>query len=318
MKKVLLGLVLVFPLWVNAAEQTKAEQEVDLDRVAAIVNDEVITESTLDKFMEQTYAQMMRMHSKLPSETAFRKNVLNQLINKTLQLQITKRSHINVTDQEVDSAIEHVMAQNHMSEKEFQEEIDHQGLSKDQFKAQIRESLVIQKLQESAVRNKVTITEKEIDDYLKSQEKENATRQEYHLSRILIPLPEEPTTQQLQATKVRAEGIYRQLKNGADFTKTATENSSSDSLEGGGLGWKKFAELPSIFTESVKQMKVNDIVGPIQAPNGFHIIKLVETRSGDNQLSRDKVRNMMYQRKMAEKVQEWLNQIRSTSYIKII
>jgi len=324
MKKMLISFCLLLPLVTIAADKpvktakvVAPQAEEELDRVVAIVNEEIITETMLNNHMDEVYGQLMRTHRKLPAEDVLRKSVLDQLINKTLQLQIAKNNNITVEDEEVDAGIQRLLKQNHMELPQLKASLKHEGLTIPKFRVQIRESLLIHKIQDTAVRNKILITDAEVDDMMKKQSSQLAGQQVYHLSHILIPLPEEPTSKQLQQAKMHAQQLYRKILNGADFSKIASENSSTDTLEGGDLGWRKFAELPSIFTDQLKHMKTNDVAGPIQAPNGYHIIKLLGMKTTGKQITRQDIKNLLYQRKMMDKVQEWMTKIRGTSYIKI-
>ncbi|BCA93990.1 chaperone SurA [Legionella antarctica] len=260
-----------------------AEGKQLLDKVVAIVNDGVITSSELDKQVELSKKQIQAQKMEIPQETVLRKQVLQHLIDVDLQLQMAKQNGITVDSSELNSAIERVATMNNITVTQLREEITKQGISWKEYRNNIRKEMLISRLQQKAVGKDISVTNEQVDQYLKSASKVDNTQLTYHLQNIVIPLNEEPTTEQLKKAKTNAENLLAKINKGEDFSRLAIEESSGEvALEGGDLGERHLAELPELFAKEVIKMKVGQVVGPIRTGNGFQLIKLIAI-GGENQ-----------------------------------
>ncbi|MBU0455366.1 MAG: peptidylprolyl isomerase [Pseudomonadota bacterium] len=272
-KKICLSMLLVTVAFFSTAALATTNDQA-LDRIAAVVNDDVITETQLDNQVRLAQAQLKRQNIQMPNTAELRKNILQHMIDLKLQLQLAKRSNIEISNTELNQAIRRLSAQNHLTQAQMYASVQQEGLSIQTFRDQLKKELTVQKLQGQMIASRIQITPQEVNDYLQANPAQ--TSPQYHLANILIALPDEPTPAQLKTVRDKAEAIVKKLRSGTDFKQlAATESRGSQALQGGDLGWRKAAELPEVFASHVKHMKQGEVAGPIQTPNGFHIIKLL-------------------------------------------
>ncbi|RMD70604.1 MAG: peptidylprolyl isomerase [Gammaproteobacteria bacterium] len=307
-------LILFFGLYaVQAAEL--------LDRIVAVVNDDVITLTELqeeERFIQQRLAQQ---HIPAPPEDVLRRQVLEQLILKRLQLQLAKERGIEMDDRTLNQAIQRIAEQNGLTLEGFRQTLEREGYDFNRFRERLREEMILRKLRQKAVESHIQLDEKEVEAFLAKRMPQNEM---YHLAHILIALPEGATPEQIQKAKEKAREVMEALKKGQDFRQVALAFSQGQqALQGGDLGWRKADELPTLFADIVPQMKVGEVRGPIRSPSGFHIIKLLEKRSetpgtaeADTSL-RQKAARLLFQRKVEQATEAWLRKLRDQAYVEI-
>lgn len=260
-----------------------AEGKQLLDKVVAIVNNGVITSSELNKQVELSRKQIIAQKMEVPKEPVLRKQVLQHLIDVDLQLQLAKQNGVKIDSTELNSAIERVATVNHITLSQLREEITKQGISWKEYRNNIRKEMLISRVQQKAIGTDISISNEQVEQYLKTASRTDNAALTYHLQNIVIPLPEEPTPEQLKKAKSNAERLLNKIKKGEDFSRLAIEESSGElALEGGDLGDRHLAELPEIFAKEVIHMKAGQVSGPLRAANGFQLIKLVAV-GGENQ-----------------------------------
>jgi peptidyl-prolyl cis-trans isomerase SurA len=322
MKKALLHTFLIF-LTVfcgcsHAKQPTKQHGEA-LDQIIAVINDDVVTQSELKHSLTLAKAQIAQERMSIPPEEVLKKQVLNQLINKKLQLQIAKQVGINITDTDLDRAVQNVATQNNMTVDDLYKRINHDGLSTTDYRSEMRNQMTIQKLQQQEVASHITIAPGEVDSFMRSKLWQNNAGKEYHLEDILVPVSDTPSTEEIETAKIHAKSVVVKLSQGQNFHDVAQKESGGNSaLKGGDLGWLKLPEIPSAFADRVISMQTNDIAGPIQTSNGFHIIHLVAERSIASKQaapSRKQVENLLMQRKFEEQAQNWVSKMRSQAFV---
>lgn len=271
MFKRILCFLLLLPALAIAASPTP------LDKVVAVVNDNVITASELDSQVELMRQQIIAKKMQLPPEAVLRKQVLQHLIDVDLQLQLAKKNDLTIDNTDLNEAIVKIAESNKLSLTQFREEVIKQGLDWEAYRESIRKEMLISRIQQKAVSQDVVVSSQQVEDYLKTFEHNEKTQQQtYHLQNIVIPLPEEPTTEQVNKAKEKARILLAKIKQGDDFNRLAIAESSGEyALEGGDLGERHLAELPEVFAKPVIEMKVGEVVGPIRTGNGFQLIKLV-------------------------------------------
>ncbi len=261
-----------------------AEAKQLLDKVVAVVNNSVITESELNKQVELTKKQILAQKMQVPADSILRKQVLQHLIDVNVQLQMAKQHGLAVDETELNQAIEKIAAANHATLTQLREEITKQGMTWNEYRENIRKEMLLSNLQQKAVGKDAFVTNEQVEQYLKAEGGiVDRTALTYHLQNIVIPLSEEPTSEQVKKAKNKAESLLTMIKKGDDFSRLAIENSSGEfALEGGDLGERHLAELPELFAKEVVNMKAGQVVGPLRAGNGFQLIKLVSI-GGNNQ-----------------------------------
>lgn len=291
MKRIFLVLILALAhLAANAQEvgdsrSDDARNTVLLDRVVAVVNDEVITQIELADEVGLAVRQLNLQGTPLPARVTLERQVLARMITQRILLQNAKRTGIRVTDGELNKAMERMAAENKMSKEQFRDAMETQGISVSRFRERIRSEIMIARLKEREVDNKVTITEAEIDSYLRNQVSRTGKDDQYNVAHILILVPEGASPDEIRKNRDIAEDALRQLRNGADFGQIAASISdAADALEGGALGWRSAAQLPELFVDAVSGMSVGDVSSTLRSANGFHIVKLLDKRGNTEKL----------------------------------
>mgnify|MGYP000016303922 CR=1 FL=1 len=283
-----------------------------LDKVVAIVNDGVITSSELNTQVELLRQQLQAKQMQLPSETALRKQVLQHLIDVDLQLQLAKQNDITVDSTDLNDAISKIATNNHLSLSQLREEVGKQGLKWDAFRENIRKEILISRIQQKAIGRDFVVTSEQVEEYLKTAQHDNKAQQSFHIQNIVIPLPEEPTTEQLNKARQKASDLLAKIKKGDDFSRLAIAESSGEfALEGGDLGERHLAELPEIFAKTVINMSAGQVSGPIRTGNGFQLIKLVSIGGSEQKhiISQTHVRHILVKQDANMTEDEALKQI---------
>lgn len=258
-----------------AASAVKAPRIYLADAIIAVVNNEVITRQELVERMQQVEQRMKNQGIALPPQQEFQRQLLERMILDRAQLQLAKEYGIRVDDTMLDRAIARIAEQNKMTVPAFRSQLEREGTPFARFREEIREEIIMQRLREREVDNKIQISESEVDNYLAAEAGSTQSQQEYNVAHILVRIPENATAEQIAERRKRAEGVLQQLQAGGDFAKlAATYSDATDALSGGDLGWRGPDRLPQLFLDSLGAMKQGDISPIIKSSNGFHILKL--------------------------------------------
>ena len=268
-------------LGTSPTAMAKKSSIIELDNIIAVVNDDVITRVELDNRL-QLVKKQLGARTQLPDDAILRKQVLERMIMEKLQLQIAKRSGIRIDDETINRVIENIAKENKLSMEQFQKVLTRDGMPFADFRENIKNELLINELLKRQVKNKVTVSEQEVDNYLANKANIKNHDEEYRLSHILVATPEAATPAQIQKARSRAEALRKRILNGEDFTRLAIGNSDGpQALKGGDIGWRKAGQMPTFFGQIVSNMKVGDVSPPLRSASGFHIIKLMDKRSPD-------------------------------------
>lgn len=295
-------------------------QKTSLDHIVAVINHSVIVQSELNAEMNKTKKQLLAANTSLPPPEVLRKKVLDQLINKKLQLELAELGGVKVTSNDIDNAIRSIAKNNHLSVEELYQELAKRGINRKDYREDIHDEYIIQQVQQQAVGPKISISEQEVDDFMRSAAWLANNNKEYHLEDILIALPDAPTSENVVQAEKKAAAIAKKLRQGSSFRELAmAESGGTKALQGGDLGWRKLPEIPSAFASQILQAKTDDIVGPIQAANGFHIIRVAGIRNTTTKVKtedqRKQVQRLLFERKYEEALQSWLTKIRAEAFI---
>jgi peptidyl-prolyl cis-trans isomerase SurA len=268
-------------LLLSPAHAQKPRQPVLLDRIVAIVNDEAITARELADRTQFALKQLDQQGTTAPPRPVIERQLLERMIADRVQLQFAKSTGMRIDDAELDRAIGRIAEQNKVTVQGLRETLERDGVPYSKFREDIRAEIVMARLREREVDNKIVITESEIDALLAASSSEEMRSDEVNLSHILVLVPENASPEQVQARRARAEEALAQLSKGADFRQVAAAFSDApDNLQGGGMGWRAGERLPTIFYDALKPMKPGGITGLLRSANGFHILKLNERRGG--------------------------------------
>jgi len=277
----MLLLCILFPSTLPAAETA-----ILLDSIAAIVDESVITENDLEAQINLIRIDFKSTNRRLPSEDVLRRQVLETLINDSLLLQEATRRGIKITDGQLNQTMQRLAQKNNKSLSDFRSSLLVEGIDYEKYRETVRRELIISTLSRQYGQRNATVSESEVDEFINLSAGENAN-QEYRLSHILIALPDGATPEQIEEAQVTAQEILAQLDQGAQFDELANTFSSGDTaLQGGDLGWRKKAEIPSLFTSAVLAMEPGKYAGPIRSASGLHIVYLSELRNSEVTMSK--------------------------------
>ena len=250
-----------------------------LDRVVAVVDSGVIMESQLNSRVEEILQRIKNDNAELPPLNLIEEQVLDRLIIEEIQLQIADRAGIKISDSELNQTLARVAAQNNLSLEEFRIKLEGEGTSYRSFRDTIRKELIIQRVQRGKVGAKIDISEQEIENFINSEEGKTQLAEQYNVQHILLSVSRGSTEKEIEEIKINANSLISRLNDGESFEKLAASFSAGqNALEGGFLGWRTEAELPSLFAEVVTELKVGEIASPLRSGAGFHILKLIDKR----------------------------------------
>src|SRR5690606_4087670 len=277
-----LGLLLLAVLVAPVVAEANVQP---LDRVVAVVDDDIVMQSELDQRTAQIVNRMRQQNMPPTNLEVLRKRVLEQLVMESIQLQRATMAGIRISDNQLNETMARLAQSNGMTLDQFQQALAEEGLSYAQAREQIRREMVVSRYQQRRVEARIVISDAEVEAYLQSAEGKSQTSEEYLLGHILIAVPEQPTQEQLAEVQAKAQDLYRQLQQGADFQQLAVAHSAAQTaLEGGSLGWRSTEQLPTLFVEVAPRLKVGEVAEPIAAAGGIQLIKLRDKRGGASQM----------------------------------
>lgn len=279
-KLVLTGILLAMGAINAFAQNFYSGNEIKpIDRIVAVVNEEVITQQEINELLQNTIQQLQKQATQLPRIEVLEKQLLEQLIMKRIQLQRAKEIGLTVSDNDLDQALHRIVQDNHLTMDEFRQVLLQEGTNVNAFREEIRDEMLIQRLKEQAINERVNVTESEIDNFLENQANSPTANEEYRIAHILIHTSEQMDEAQINERHQRAERAYEDLQQGASFAQVSAEYSDApDAMQGGELGWRPLAQIGSPFAELLLQMQPGEITPIVRSQIGFHIIKLLERR----------------------------------------
>ena len=252
---------------------------VPVDRIVAIVNDEVITHNDLAERVNLVTKQLQRQSGQLPASDVLSRQILERMINDLLQIQLAKETGIKVDDATLDRTIERIAQENNLSMTDFRSALERDGVKYPKFREDIRNEILLARLREREVEKDIVVTDAEVETELARESKEASGDSEFNLAHVLVLVPAQATPEQVEQRRRRALLALSELRQGRDFAQVAASFSDApDALQGGNLGWRSSARLPSLFLETLEKLKPGDVSDIMRSPNGFHIVKLIEKR----------------------------------------
>jgi peptidyl-prolyl cis-trans isomerase SurA len=270
---------LLFQASASAQTRELATKGELLDRVASVVNDGVVLNSELDDQINIVSERLRAQKLELPPQNVLRQQVLERLVLQEIQTQRAAKAGLKVPDETLNSALQDVAQRNGIPLSQLPEALQQQGIDYAAYREDVRKELTLGLLRQRDVLQRISITPREIDQYLDKEAKMPAADMEYNVSHILIAVPQEATPAQLDEAAKRAQDVSTRAKGGEDFAKLALAYSKSQTaLEGGALGWRKGGELPTFLTDTIAKLKPGEVSEPLRTPTGFHIIRLNEVR----------------------------------------
>ncbi len=268
----------------NQVTQSKLGEVSKMDRIIAVVDQLVITENELADRVRTVSAQLEKQGQQLPPANILQKQILERLINDRLLLQYAAETGLRVDDGQLEKTIGRIAEQNKMDIASFKKALEADGINYRKFREDIRSEIIIARLREREVENRINITESEVDNYLTTQAAAGS-QDEFDIAHILIRTPEDSSPEDLQKLKGKAEEALKKLQEGTDFSQvSASYSDAPNALEGGKLGWKSKSQMPDLFSSALAPLQAGELTAILRSPNGFHILKVIERRGGTSSL----------------------------------
>jgi peptidyl-prolyl cis-trans isomerase SurA len=260
-----------------------AEGLVEVDRIVAVVNSEVITRSDLRLRVEQVTRQLSRQGTALPPADVLEKQVLERQIMERLQLQLASETSLRIDDVSLDRALGRIADNNKLSMTDFRKALEKDGISWDRFREEVRNEILLTRVREREVEGRIVVSDAEVNNFLAHPENV-VGKEEYNLSHILFRTPEGASPEQLARVRAKAEDVAARIARGEAFDKLAASYSDApDALSGGSLGWRSAERLPGIFADAVAALKPGQTSPILRSAAGFHIVRLVDSKGGSQE-----------------------------------
>ncbi|MDO9449748.1 MAG: peptidylprolyl isomerase [Rugosibacter sp.] len=277
------ALIFIAVLQLPVSAYARSTAPVEIDRIVAVVNDEVITLQELKSRLASIERQMHEQNVALPPRHVIERQMLDRMISDRVQLQDAKESGLSVTDGELDDTIQRIAASNKLTLTAFREALEKDGISWGRFREEIRSEITLARLREREVTRRTSISDGEIDNYINNPDSgAKSDNVAVNISHIVLRVPENPTPDQLMRIGVRAQSALDQIRRGEDFAKIAASFSEApDGLKGGALGLRPLDRLPELYADTVKKLQPGEVSDVLRSPAGFHIIKLTEKHAGE-------------------------------------
>jgi peptidyl-prolyl cis-trans isomerase SurA len=266
-----------------ARSTASLDKSVPIDRVVAIVNDEALTQYDVNEQKRVVLGQMRTANVTPPAPDVLEKQLLERLITERVLLQYAKETGIRVDDTQVERTLARIAEDNKLSNEDFRRAVEREGIPFAKYRNDIRNEITVQRLREREVESRVNVSDAEVDHLIATLDAQAGGEVEYRLAHILVTVPEQASTDQIDVRQRRAEQALSQVRSGTDFAQVAAGFSDApDALQGGALGWRTPARLPTVFADPVRKMKPGDVSPVLRSASGFHIVKLLEVRSRNN------------------------------------
>ena len=269
-----------FFLTLLLAAGAAAAQKVQLvDRIVAVVNKEVITLSELNLAVQAAERQLARRGTQAPERPVLERQLLERLILDKAQLQQARDSGIRVDEVQLDRAVQRIAEENKMALADFRKVLERDGVPFDAFREDVREQIVLSRLREREVEDRIQVSDTEVDLFLEETAGAAGARDEFNVAHVLVRLPDQATPERIEAARAKAEKARAEALANPDFGRVAAGYSDApDALQGGLIGWRTPDRLPDLFAAAVTQMKPGAVSEVLRSSAGFHVLKLLERR----------------------------------------
>lgn len=307
MRNTILTVLAATGMILSIAGRGLATGPVVIDRVVAVVNSEIITLSDLQ-----------REEALRKQEGHDDRQVLEDMIDRKLQMAAAKRSGMDVTDKELADAVADIMKRNSFGDtRQFEAALAKEGLTLEQYKTELREQMTLSRTFNKFVRSGIAVDEAEVRAFYERNAKTYSLPEEIRVRHIFFPLPEDATPVQADAMKARAQAVYERARSGEDFVRLVRENSPETAAQDGDLGFMQREHVLPEIEEAARTMKPGDIAGPLRCAGGYHIIRLEEVRTPVKPYEKvkDDIMNTLFQQKMENTYRSWLQTLRSDANI---
>jgi peptidyl-prolyl cis-trans isomerase SurA len=323
-KNLLLASLLILPALARAEQKPAAAASQTIERVSAVVNDAVILESEV---VQRSQASLAELDTAEPNERArewkkILRRSLDSMVDEELIVEAAEEAKLEVTDDEVQKALDEIKRQNHLTDKQLEAALNQQGTTLSSYRKDVRRQILRLRAISMLVRPRVSVGDEDVKAKYERMAGQSAVVTEVHLRHILLALPERPGTAAVDAARRRAGDLVDRARAGEDFVGLAKEASADPATkgDGGDLGWYKRGELPTEWEEIVFAMEPNEVRGPIQGPRGLHIFQLVENKKESVRPFaevKDQLRESIFQEEMEKQTKVWLQELRKKAHVEV-
>ena len=256
-----------------------------LDKIIAIVDDDVVLQSELNRRMSSIIKQIKQSKTTAPPEDLLKKQVLDRLISERIQLSIGYNAGVRISDDELNQAIGRVAASNNLSIDQYIDRLTMEGTSLSIIREEVRHELIIMRVQQASIMRRIRVSDQELNNFLNSEEGQLVSSPDVNIGQILLAVSSNASKASVDRVSNQAIDLYQQIQDGKDFKELALSYSMDQSaLQGGDLGWRNMAQLPKIFSQEIDLLTLGTVSEPIRSGAGFHLIKLYDRRGGDAKL----------------------------------
>jgi len=250
-----------------------------VDRIVAVVNKEVITQFDLSERVTRALSELRSRRIPAPDQSVLRKQVLERMILERVQLQLARETGLRIDDLQLDATVARIAQSNKMSLTQFRAALEQDGIPFEKFRDEVRVEIILSRLREREVDDKISVAESEIDSFIADRNEAKNSSVDYNLSHILVRVPEQARPEQIAQQRGRAAEAVKRIRAGMDFAQAAaTYSDASDALSGGNIGWRAQDRLPDLFVGAAAGLKPGGISEVLRSPAGFHILRLNEVR----------------------------------------
>ncbi len=275
----------LFTLLFSVAAQAETQW---LDRVIAIVDENIILASELEERYTTVQQNIARSGQQGPPEEQLRKEILDLLILESIQLQMADRVGLRIDDEQLNDAVARVAAKNNMTLEQFRRALLDSGASYREVREQIRREMLLQRVQMGNVNQRIQVTDQEVSNFLNSEEGRARTSPEYHLAHLLLPVASDASEADREFARQQASKLAAKLEAGADYNTLAQGDVNASDL-----GWRRETDLPSLFASVAPKMQDGDVSAPLQSASGFHLIQLLESRGLNEMVAQTRARHIL-------------------------
>ena len=284
-------LLIIFFLLFNSVAFPKI-----LDQAVVIIENDVITQTEYQKKLRFILNQYQLTGNQPPQDMeAFYKQVLENMIQKRLQIQFARKAGLEIKEWMIDKSMENMAKKANVSLTDFREKIIESGLDYSVYRENLKEELITREIQRRVISQRIKISEKEIDEFIEHQSHIFKENNEYKISLVLVSVSETPSTAEKNAAKNKINMVKEKFLSGENFASLARMYSDSgNALDGGDLGWRKIREVPEIFLSFLENMNKGDISEIIETLNGFYVFFLEDKKEMENvEIDERKVRHIL-------------------------
>ncbi|WP_417567260.1 peptidylprolyl isomerase [Marinobacter sp.] len=282
-------------LAVLAPLTVQAERKL-LDQVVAIVDEDVILQTELEARINTIASRLRAQGTGLPPRPVLEERVLDQLITESIQMQMADRAGMRISDNELNETMANIAERNGMTLADFEAQLEAEGVTYNQAREQIRKEMLTSRVQQRQVGNRVRVTDREVENYLESQQALGNNGAEYRLAYIFISVDDPSDEDAVDAAREKAERLRSEIAQGRDFREVAVaESDASNALEGGDMGWRAEGQLPSLVAPVVPDLAVGESSPVLENNSGFHLVMVMDKRGGEQQqvIQQHRVRHIL-------------------------